>query len=400
MSAMQGVGAPGAGDEVPRVVTTGRKSFSSTSTVDMVRRIDQETGEPVEVYPLGKGCKVVRRLVADEHASPGTALVDALSFTVLPPDDHSFSWLVSEMRCFVPGFEVKHRSSGGAGFKYSADLCDGVGLVRWGGESQYGRVLFSMMGKGCSLVSDWAGLAAWLEKHRARITRADVAHDDFKGRVVSIEWAVEQYRVGGFTAGGRAPRHEVFGDWLDGAASRLGRTLGIGNRSSGKYCRIYEKGKQLGDQASPWVRVEVEWHHQDRVIPFDVLTRPGQYLAGAYPCLRMLSNEQDRIRTVAKGAVVSFDKAVENGKQQAGKLVHLMLRVYGGNYAEVVERLQREGVPSRIAPYSYHVDQAPELLDEDMPGSFAELLDGGDGRTDGRAAAARPAGAAAQRPIR
>lgn len=400
MSAIEGVGAPGADEGVPRVVTTGRKVFSSTSSVGVVRGIDDETGEPVEVYPLGRGCKVVRRLVADEQVSPGAALIDALSFTVLPPDDHSMPWVVAEMRRFVPGFEVKHRSNGGAGFKYSADLCDGVGLVRWGGESQYGRVLFSMMGKGCSMVSDWAGLAAWLQEHRARITRVDVAHDDFEGRMASIEWAIEQYRAGGFTAGGRTPRHEVFGDWLDGAASRLGRTLGIGNRSSGKYCRIYEKGKQLGDQASPWVRVEVEWHHQDRVIPFDVLTRPGQYLAGAYPCLRMLSDEQDRIRTVAKGAVVSFDKAVENGKQQAGKLVHLMLRVYGGDYAEVVERLQREGVPSRIAPYSYHVERAPELLDEDMPGSFAELLDGGADRTVGRAAAARPVGAAAEHPIR
>lgn len=229
------------------------------------------------------------------------------------------------------------------------------------------------MGKGCSTITDWPSLTEWLDEHQARITRIDVAHDDFEGRMASIEWAVEQYQAGGFNAGGRQPRHEVFGDWLGGVNARYGRTLGIGNRSSGKYCRIYEKGKQLGDQASFWTRVEVEWHHQDRVIPLDVLRRPGQYLAGAYPCLRELSAIQDRIRTVTKGASISFDKAVENGKQQTGKLVHLMLRVFGGDYAEVVERLKREGIPARIVPYSFHITQAPKLFDDAESANFANV---------------------------
>ncbi len=47
--------------------------------------------------------------------------------------------------------------------------------------------------------------------------------------------------------------------------------------------RIYEKGKQLGDPESPWVRWELELHNTDREIPFDVLLQPGRYVAGAYP---------------------------------------------------------------------------------------------------------------------
>ena len=50
---------------------------------------------------------------------------------------------------------------------------------------------------------------------------------------------------------------------------------------NGKLMRIYEKGKQLGDATSPWVRWELELHNKSRVIPFDVLTAPGQYVAGA-----------------------------------------------------------------------------------------------------------------------
>jgi phage replication initiation protein len=101
-----------------------------------------------------------------------------------------------------------------------------------------------------------------------------VAYDDYQGKVVNIAWAVEQYKGEGFNAGGRKPRSECFGDWLDGDASIRGRTLGIGSRASGKYARCYEKGKQLGDAASAWTRIEVEWRAQDRHIPYDILTRP------------------------------------------------------------------------------------------------------------------------------
>ena len=57
---------------------------------------------------------------------------------------------------------------------------------------------------------------------------------DIKGETVSIAWAVDQYGGDGFSAGGRKPSHQVFGDWLAGEISTKGRTLGIGKRTSGK----------------------------------------------------------------------------------------------------------------------------------------------------------------------
>jgi DNA relaxase NicK len=80
------------------------------------------------------------------------------------------------------------------------------------------------------------------------------------------------------------------------------------------------KPSSISDPQSHWTRVEIEWHAQDRYIPYDVLTRPGQYLAGAYPCLGFLSQEQSVIKTLAKSARITFDAAVENAKQQVGKL--------------------------------------------------------------------------------
>lgn len=390
-----------AGSDAP-CSNTGRKVLQSFHGSDPV------TGEPVDVYPVGSGYRVVRRLVLDDGASAATAIIDALSFTVVPPDELSMPWVVQQMRRFLPIEEgaagLKYRLNGGAGFRYSADVgsrrgraeFDSLGLVRWGGDSVRGRVLFSMMGKGCALVRDWPGLATWLHEHHARVTRADVAHDDLHGELVSIEWAIEQYRSGGFNAGGRKPRHEVAGDWLMDGPSVAGRTLYIGSRSSGKLCRVYEKGKQLGDPASPWTRVEVEWRAQDRVIPFDLLKEPGKYLAGAYPCLRSLSLDQSRVRTVSKGATVSFDRAVENAKQQAGKLVHVMLRVYAGDCGEVVQHLQREGMPARLAPYSYQINERPELLAGDDVRDPAALAGVGESQAGGvgRACAARTAGLA------
>ena len=74
----------------------------------------------------------------------------------------------------------------------------------------------------------------------------------------------------------------------------------------GRLLRIYEKGKQLGDPLSPWVRWELELHNKDRTIPLDVLIRPGHYLAGGYPCLSWICESQDRIKTTRKQLMISF----------------------------------------------------------------------------------------------
>lgn len=136
---------------------------------------------------------------------------------------------------------------------------------------------------------------------------------------------------------------------------------------------MYEKGKQQGDPQSGWVRVEVEWRAERRYIPYDVLTRPGIYLAGAYPCMHILSTEQERIRTTANAATITFESAMENAKLQAGKLINLMMHVYGGDYAEVVERLRRDGMPARLEAFGHALVKSPELLDNSLPGSFASM---------------------------
>ncbi|MFH7044671.1 replication initiation factor domain-containing protein [Paucibacter sp. JuS9] len=333
----------------------------TTNPQELVSGVDQETGEPVAVTSLGMGrLRATRLLERDESVSPAIAFIDALAFSITPPRGETYAWVLAQMSQFLDLGPIEPRG-GLFGFQRSARLGDGAGVMAWGGESQKGVVYFSLMGQGCARVQDWQRLALWLEQNKATIKRADVAHDDFDGAYVSIDWAVGQYHSGGFNAGGRKPRAECLGDWLDGNESTHGRTLGIGNRQSGKYARCYEKGKQLGDGASLWTRIEVEWRAQDRYIPYDILLRPGYYLAGAYPCLAFVSAEQSVIKTVSKSVQVSFERAVENAKQHCGKLVNLMLRVYVGDCGEVVHRLVRDGLPGRVAPYSYHLTADPSV---------------------------------------
>lgn len=364
----QACAAPGAAAS-PRVVTTGRKKQPDGSSIALP--IDDETGEPIYISAKGRGrVETTRHLLPEESVAPALATIDALAFSLVPPDEKSYVWLLESMRQFLPIEDVEQRK-GLFGFRYSARFGDGAGVVAWGGESQRGRVFFSLMGKGCSLVKDWPALAQWLELNRAIIKRADVAYDDFTGSLVNIGWAVEQYKGEGFNAGGRKPKHSLQGDWLDGDASTKGRTLNIGTRESGKLARIYEKGKQLGDPSSRWARAEVEWRAQDRYIPFDILVRPAQYLAGSYPCLAFINEVQSTIKTITKGAQVAFDTAVENAKRHCGKVVNLLLDVHGGDYASVVDSLIRPGYPARIDPYSYHVKRNPAMLDKGMQGGPA-----------------------------
>ena len=116
--------------------------------------------------------------------------------------------------------------------------------------------------------------------------------------------------------------------------------------------RIYEKGKQLGDSESHWVRVEAELRNKSRLIPWDVLTRPGNYLAGAYPCLAYLSGSQDKIKTITKAVEISLEASVEHLHQTGGKLINLLMHVHSGDAFAVVDELKRSGIPQRLKGYA------------------------------------------------
>lgn len=372
------VGGGGAAADVPFSKTgqkiddnlppRGDKTFAASDSGGSYRPGFELDAEWVELLTNGSKGIVRRTPIAYDAGVSGAALIDWLAFTVRPPETKNVLWVVQELQNLGLLGVVEELNGGYAGYTHKAQFRDDktrLCLIAWGGKHQASTVYVSFTGHGCARIADWISVCAWLEASRATLTRLDLAYDDFTAERVSIRNAVEWYLEGGFGAGGRMPGHKLHGDWLLGDQSRTGRTLEIGSRAGGKLCRIYEKGKQLGDPENPWVRVEVEWHNESRHIPYEALTNPGKYLAGAYECLHFLDQEQSRIQTEQRSAKVSFDKAMNNGRHLAGKLVNLALEVYQGDYAEVVEQLRREGYPARVEPFWHSVKDEPEMLAEE-----------------------------------
>jgi phage replication initiation protein len=223
-----------------------------------------------------------------------------------------------------------------------------VGRVDYGGLHHKGRARLDLSGSCCQLVKDWLALQTWVGQQPAvKITRVDLAVDCLMGEF-TVETARDWYLAGEFRAGtsGAMPRHSTPGDWLT-PETVYGRTLEVGRRENGKMCRVYEKGRQLGDAASSWTRFEVEWRNNDRDLPLDVLTDCDKYFAGAYKCLQLLLDAMpERIATHQKEGEIVLEKLTVHASTSYGKLIDVLrLKLTA---SEVLDVLSRPGIPGRL----------------------------------------------------
>lgn len=129
--------------------------------------------------------------------------------------------------------------------------------------------------------------------------------------------------------------------------SGRGSTFYVGSRLSGKVCRVYEKGKQLGDRASRWVRAELELHAKDRVIPWDMVVNPVSYLAGSYKFFARLSLFPAGVSTFKAAREVTVETVRRWVKAAAGRSLNLLLDIEGGDLGAVVMSVIRPGFPGR-----------------------------------------------------
>lgn len=242
------------------------------------------------------------------------------------------------------GFGISSKREMGANFyKESWVIGDDCGMVCYGG--QRGTIMVTLNGSGCA-----AARVGWEERlqkflntaSRAKLTRVDFAHDDYTGETYTVDKADQDHTDGLFNCGGRNPDTEYRGNWKN--PNGKGRTFNVGNRKNGKFCRVYEKGRQLGAPGSEWVRIEVEFKSCDRVIPFDSLTRPGEYLAASYPAFSWISQRQERIITTSKATAATVEKAVAWVRHQCGASIGLMVSLFGVD--QFLEKVVREGEPA------------------------------------------------------
>lgn len=239
-------------------------------------------------------------------------------------------------------------------FKLTAQLADGarleVGAIARGGESQKGRWLLQITGKGCGLVTDWASLQELLEGLKATLSRVDLAVDFLNGEH-TVDDAVDLYEAGEFINRGRNPDLDVQGAW--NADGTKGRTVYIGKLKNGKSLCVYEKGKQLKDEDSDWTRFEVRLGNRDRVIPLDVLTNPDQYFVGAYPALAsLLEAAAEEVPTVQTETKTTLAHLAYHLERCYGKAIHQITALTGVSSVDLIDELRVIGIPKRVDPAS------------------------------------------------
>lgn len=192
-----------------------------------------------------------------------------------------------------------------------------VGYVLAGGRSpnQANTVHFNLFGGACLHLGpkQLRAIADLVDQLGGWITRADLALDVWEGLDVADVQAA--WANGEFDVRGKRPSQREHGSWSSGHS----RTFEVGSRGTGKLMRAYEKGDELfGPEANdPWVRLEVEFRNNHRVIETDVLREPGGFFAGAYPYLEAYMAKVDaaveplRIPTHAEVADKTADAAVK-----------------------------------------------------------------------------------------
>lgn len=203
-----------------------------------------------------------------------------------------------------------------------AELC---GMVAFGGERQRWTIMIQLTGGACAHVQAWAKLRDAAQSLRARITRVDVAHDDYEG-AHGIADAIRWHGEGLFTTTGRPPALQVVG-WDDGS----GKTVYIGKNTGNQQLCVYEKGREQGardgDEQVNWVRWEARFGSDYRDIPLDVLTSPVAYLIGHYPVMKYwIDAVCSRMRTARERASSNLAHALRWARRQYGGVIHLVLQ--------------------------------------------------------------------------
>ncbi|MGR5267711.1 replication initiation factor domain-containing protein [Vibrio astriarenae] len=251
------------------------------------------------------------------------------------------------------------KRGGFSGYKSSAVLlCNGAqaGLVAWGAENFGYYVSFS--GVGCAAV-DMAKLHAALKQMPdCKITRCDVAYDDFEG-TNTIRQLRKQYVNGMFITRGKPPKYGYIetGSLSTsddkkkcGLVADGGATFYVGDRRNGKLFRGYEKGKQLKSADYPkWVRLEVQFGNKSRVIPLEILIEPDSFFTGAYPALSHVVAAPCKIIPITRViANASLDRFMDTARKQYGKFVNFLKVIYEDN--DKVVELMTKGLTAQDIP--------------------------------------------------
>lgn len=205
------------------------------------------------------------------------------------------------------------------------------GDVCWGGDRQNGTASIELTGAGCARVAAvrpfaeaWGHVRCLLATVGAKITRIDVAHDDYEGKR-DLATAMAMYEGGSFDGAFQRPAMNHQG-WNDGS----GMSVYIGKKTATKQLVVYEKGREQGlrdgDAGAGWVRWEARFNNRNKEIPLDILEAPWEYMVGQYPALDWISAVMSVMRVAVKRSKANLLGAIRHCKRQYGSLLGLISR--------------------------------------------------------------------------
>lgn len=263
------------------------------------------------------------------------------------------------------GYGISFENKGGRNFyEKSYQLGDeehNYGFVAVGGRKNKDTVCLHFTGEGLIAAKDGreSRLYEFLTERakQPRISRCDVAHDFLNGEY-TCEQALKDWEGGGYTLHRSKPISEcVGGDWK--LYKGTGKTFYVGSRkNASRFARIYEKGKQLGDELSPWVRAEVEFRARDIIIPLDILIAAGEYLTACYPVFGQLfaqyGHAPSKLERIEKEKEISIAHVGKYASMQVSRAV-VMYEEMGMTDKEIIAALKNKQteMPKRLAKQAF-----------------------------------------------
>ena len=112
-----------------------------------------------------------------------------------------------------------------------------------------------------------------------------------------------------------------------------------------------------------WVRVELELHNEQRELSWDILLKPGSYLAGGYPALQDICKEQTVLKTKEKTLKLIVDRVIELTRHQFGKYIYLVSSLFGVEQAFQILTHEKEQTPKRLDLENYASFDPQSFLD-------------------------------------
>lgn len=300
-----------------------------------------------------------------------TPKIDFLSFTFPVPTDLTPHRILSRAAQTVCGFgmymhvgDVEER--GRHGYTFSSPVIDQqtgepVGFIAAGGRN-HGSCLVSITGAGCHLF-DPERVALFLDRVGGRITRIDIAVDDYEGKRTP-HTVREAYLAGQFRLRGQNPIPGQAGPWDNPDKWGEGLTYYVGKRGNGKMLRCYHKGREQGDPTSNWVRFEVELRRNYRDVSTEVLRDPLAAFVSAYPWLQWAAEEAE-LQSIGflrrEKTRANLRHLLHHASRSYGKLLDMMDKKIGVPVDQLFEALKRPGKPSRVDDRYYWKEG--ELID-------------------------------------